>query len=245
MKRYFALLGCIVLLLVYSVLSLSADPTVIIVEHADLYETNALTDSPTLMGLLNAVADRMTLTYGDTVRHLSLAAVPPALSTLLNAVADRIRLTYGDRVRHLPLTVVPPALQTELNAIADRFVLQYPDDNRRFTLNYPLAIIGDSTPPNIITTPQANFTGSTARITWTTNEFTTYVLQYGVSSGSYPNQVSSSLFNRQHTAVIPGLTGDLYYYRIVSTDLSGNTSTSQEYVLEAEQNIFLPVILRP
>lgn len=245
MKRYIALFGFIVLLLAYSALSLSADPNLIIVEHADLYETSALTDSPTLMGLLNAVADRITLTYGDTVRHLSLAAVPPALSTLLNAVADRIRLTYGDRVRHLPLAVVPPALQTELNAIADRFVLQYPDDNRRFTLNYPLAIIGDTAPPTIVSTPQSSFTGSTARITWTTNEFTTYVLQYGVSSGSYPNQVSSSLFNRQHTAVITGLTGDLYYYRIVNTDLSGNTSTSQEFVLEAEQNIFLPVILRP
>ncbi|HRQ41197.1 MAG TPA: hypothetical protein PLD25_25040 [Chloroflexota bacterium] len=245
MKRYIALIGCIVLLLAYSVLSLSADPTVIIVEHADLYETSALTDSPTLMGLLNAVADRMTLTYSDTVRHLSLTAVPPALSTLLNAVADRIRLTYGDRVRHLPLTVVPPALQAELDAVADRFVLQYPDDNRHFALNYPLEVIGDTAPPAIISTPQGSLNGSTGRITWTTDEFTSYVLQYGVTSNSYPNQVSDPLFNRQHTAVIPGLTGDIYYYRIISTDLSGNTSTSQEYVLEAEQNIFLPVILRP
>lgn len=245
MKRYFALLGCIVLLLVYSVLSLSADPNLIIVEHADLYETNALTDSPTLMGLLNAVADRITLTYGDTLRHLDLTAVPPELSTLLNTVADRIRLTYGDRVRHLPLAVIPPPLQTELDAIADRFVLQYPDDNRHFTLNYPLEIIGDTAPPAIVSTPQGSLNNSTARITWTTDEFTSYVLQYGVTSGSYPNQVSDPLFNRQHTAVIPGLTGDLYYYRIISTDLSGNTSTSPEYVLEAEQTTFLPVILRP
>lgn len=245
MKRYIAFIGCIVLLLTYSVLSLSADPNLIIVEHADLYETNALTDSPTLMGLLNAVADRITLTYGDTLRHLDLAAVPPELSALLNSVADRIRLTYGDRVRHLPLAVVPPALQTELDAIADRFVLQYPDDNRRFTLNYPLEVIGDSTPPAIVATPQGSFTGSTARITWTTDEFTSYVLQYGTTSGNYPGQVSDPLFNRQHTAVITGLTGDLYYYRIISTDLSGNISTSPEYVLEAEQNIFLPVILRP
>ena len=245
MKRYIIFTGPLILLLAISVLALSAQPGGgIDVNGADLYEINSLSGSATLIGYLNAIADRIASEYSDAIRHVALDDIPVELANQLNAVADRIRLTYGDDARHLPLTVVPPVLQTQVNNIAERLVFQYPDRNRRTVLSYPVQIIGDNIAPIITVSPQASFNGNAAHITWTTDEFTTYVLQYGTSSGSYPDQVSGSLFYQHHQIMVTGLTADVYYYRIVSTDLSGNTSTSSEYVLEREELLFLPFVVR-
>lgn len=246
MKRHIFVVGSIIFLLVFSYLSLAAFPgDSIIIEYADNFETNALSGSATLFGLLSNVASRIASQYADRLRHIDLTGPPATLSTHLSAVAARVGLQYADRARHLPLTDISPALNTRLNETADRITFQYPDRNRRIVLNYPNALIGDTTPPTIVGTPGASMSANSAIITWTTNEFTTYVLRYGTSSGSYPNQVSSSLFSKEHRATLTGLNpSETYYYQIVSTDLSGNQATSQEYVLEGQCYIFLPMVRR-
>jgi hypothetical protein len=246
MKRLIFGVGSIVFLLTFTYLALAAFPgDSIIVEYADNMETNTLSGSTTLFGLLNNVAPRIALQYSDKLRHNTLSAPPTALITNLNAVAARIGLQYADRVRQSPLVVIPPALSVRLSETSDRIIFQYPDKNRPVALSYPAALIGDTTPPTIVGTPGANMSANSAIITWTTNEFTTYVLHYGTSSGSYPNQVSSSLFSKEHRATLTGLNpSETYYYQIVSTDLSGNQAASQEYVLEGQYYIFLPMTRR-
>lgn len=246
MKGHIIFAGSLVVLLACSFLALSAHSSdVIVIDGADNVRTSSLSSSITLFDLLNSVAPRIALQYSDRLRYIDLMGPPTALSTHLSAVAARVGLQYADRARHLPLTVIPPALNTRLNETADRIIFQYPDRNRRVILNYPVALIGDTIPPVIVGTPGASMSATSAIITWTTNEFTTYVLRYGTSPGSYPNQVSSSLFSKDHRATLTGLNpSETYYYQIVSTDLSGNQATSQEYVLEGQYYIFLPMVRR-
>jgi hypothetical protein len=246
MKRQLFVIGSIFVLLAFSFLALAASPRdVIVVQYADNLRTSSLSGSPTLFGLLSSVAPRVVLEYGDRLRRVNLSAPPPVLIGHLSAVADRVTMQYADRARHLPLAVIPSALNNRLNETAARITMQYPDRNRRIALAYPAALIGDTTPPAIVGTPGATMSGTTAVISWSTNEFTTYTLRYGTSSGNYPNQVSSSLFNTTHQATLTGLSpSEIYYYQIVITDLSGNQTTSQEYVLEGQHELYLPVIIR-
>ena len=248
MLRRASLLGILILAISYSYLSLSAQPKdSIVIDAADTFETNALTESLTLFGLLNNVADRIGLQYSDSLRDLTISTPPSELSMNLSSVINRIRMQYADTARHLDLTAEPEPLNAQLEQVADRLIFEYPDRNRRMETAYPTELIGDSTPPSIVGQPETNLSGSSTVVTWTTDEFTTYVLRYGTSSGSYPNEVSGDLFNEQHTASLSDLSSsETYYYQIVSTDLSGNQSTSQEFVFEGTvtYSIYLPLTVR-
>lgn len=246
MKRRIFVVGALICLLACSFLALAALPSdVIVINNADNFESSALSSSTTLMSLLTNVADRVTTQYIDALEHIGLVTPPAALNTHLSVVSDRVGMQYADRARHAALVVVPPALQTRLNSVANRVAFQYPDRNRRIALGYPAALIGDATPPAIVRTPGDSWNGTTATITWTTDEFTTYVLRYGTSSGVYTQQVSSDVFRKDQWATLTGLSPDAtYYYQITSTDQSGNQSTSQEYVLEGTFYVYVPSIIR-
>lgn len=246
MKRRVFILGSLVLLLLLSFLALSAHPSdVIDVGNADLVRESPVSSSSTLLNLLTNVADRVTTQYIDALEYIGLVTPPTVLNTHLSAVDDRVGMQYSDRARHATLAVMPPALQTRLNSVADRLAFQYPDRNRRVALNYPATLIGDTTPPAIVTTPGNSWNGTTATITWTTDEFTTYLLRYGTSPGNYPSQVSSDVFRKDQWAVLTGLSPtETYYYKITSTDLSGNQATSPEYILEGTFYVYLPTVIR-
>ena len=189
--------------------------------------------------------DRMSTQYADALEYIGLSAPPAALDTYLSSVDARVGMQYPDRARHLNLVAVPTALETQLNNVAARLAFQYPDRNRKLALDYPVALIGDTTPPTIETPPEANFGTTTATVTWTTNEFTTYVFRYGTSTGLYTEELSSTQFSNTHQAIMTGLSAsETYYYQITITDLSGNQTTSQEYELEGEYYVYLPMIIR-
>ena len=245
MKRRIFLAGSIVLLLAFTFLALSAQPgDVIVIDGADNLETNSLSGSTTLLNLLNSVADRITLQYSDLLKEIGLTAPPAALNTNLSAVADRVAMQYSDRARHLGLAAVPAALNARLNEVADRLVFQYANSNRRLPLAFPTNLIGDTTPPIIVGTPIASAGSGGGTISWSTDEFTTYVLRYGTNPGNYTNTVTGSLFQIDHVASLPGLSEGMYYFQIVSTDLSGNQSTSQEYSFVTQTFVYLPMIVR-
>ena len=68
--------------------------------------------------------------------------------------------------------------------------------------------------------------GSSASITWTTNESATSVVDYGTSPASLTQQVSSGALVSSHSASLTGLTaGTLYYYRVSSADAFANSAT--------------------
>jgi hypothetical protein len=84
----------------------------------------------------------------------------------------------------------------------------------------------DNTPPILSNLGVDNFTSSSVRVTWLTNENATSQIEYGpaLSFGSWFNSSSSVLV---HQCVLSGLSsGMTYYYRVVSYDPAGNQATS-------------------
>jgi hypothetical protein len=84
----------------------------------------------------------------------------------------------------------------------------------------------DNTPPILSNLSVDNFTSSSVRVTWLTNENATSQIEYGpaLSFGSWFNRSSSVLV---HQCVLSALSsGMTYYYRVVSYDPAGNQATS-------------------
>jgi uncharacterized protein YjbI with pentapeptide repeats len=62
----------------------------------------------------------------------------------------------------------------------------------------------------------------TAVISWTTNEYANYTVDYGLTTG-YGSNVSNATFATSHSAALTGLTASAhYYYRITACDQIGN-----------------------
>jgi len=61
----------------------------------------------------------------------------------------------------------------------------------------------------------------------------------------YSQTVSDPLYAKQHEITLTGLTmGTTYYYKVCSTDRSGNTATSSEHSLTAQIPVYLPLVMR-
>ena len=157
---------------------------------------------------------------------------------------NRVVVQYANLIREEDLTARPGALQTLLNQVSARVIVQYANTNRGFQLVYPAALFNDTT------APQAS--GITARsesdsvtISWTTGEFATSTVLYGTQPGMYSQTVSDPLYAKQHEITLTGLTmGTTYYYKVCSTDRSGNTATSSEHSLTAQIPVYLPLVMR-
>jgi hypothetical protein len=88
---------------------------------------------------------------------------------------------------------------------------------------------GDTTPPTISGVQSSSVTSSGATITWTTNEASSSVVEYGTTT-SYGSTATGSSGVTSHSVGLSGLSaGTTYHYRVKSTDGSGNTATSSDY----------------
>jgi len=85
----------------------------------------------------------------------------------------------------------------------------------------------DTTPP-MISSIASSPNGTTATITWTTDEAANSQVVYGTTA-SYGSATTSSTLTTSHSIGITGLaTSTTYHYAVVSTDSFGNTSTSSD-----------------
>ncbi|MBU2565620.1 MAG: pre-peptidase C-terminal domain-containing protein [Candidatus Thermoplasmatota archaeon] len=88
---------------------------------------------------------------------------------------------------------------------------------------------GDTTPPVISSVQSSSITSSGATITWTTDEASSSVVEYGTTT-SYGSTATGSNGVTSHSVSLSGLTaGTTYHYRVKSADSSGNTATSGDY----------------
>ena len=90
----------------------------------------------------------------------------------------------------------------------------------------------DTAPPKITNISATNITPTTATINWFLDEFATGQVQYGptVNYGLFTTKETSFNWDR-HVQSISGLTaGTTYHYRVISTDQSGNTATSNDCI---------------
>lgn len=96
----------------------------------------------------------------------------------------------------------------------------------------------DTTPPVISNIQASGITTSAATITWTTDEASNSVVEYGLTA-SYGSSVSNANNVTTHSIPLTGLNANtLYHYRVKSTDGAGNPATSADNTF---QTLPLPV----
>jgi len=217
----------------------------IIVTGADGVRTTSMGVDQGLIDRLAGVATRVVLECANQVRHIQMVAPPGPLQTRLNQVSHRVVMEHANTVRHQALSSPPSALQARLGEVSTRVFLQHANASRQQRLVYPNALFNDTTAPQMTNIAAAPMGGGNVKITWTTNEFATSAVLYGTQSGVYPHTVSNPLYTKQHEITLTGLTtGTRYYYRVRSTDRSGNTATSTERSFVVQIPVYLPLVLR-
>ncbi len=104
--------------------------------------------------------------------------------------------------------------------------------NANFTISAP-----DITAPVISNVASSAITNSTATITWTTNEASNSVVNYGLTT-SYGSNSSNASMVTSHSISLSGLTANtLYHYRVNSTDASNNTATSGDFTFTTTNSL--------
>ncbi len=87
----------------------------------------------------------------------------------------------------------------------------------------------DSTPPVISSVQSSGVMGTSATISWTTDETADSQVKYGTTSNSYSHSKSTTGYFTNHSIALSGLSGDTtYYYRVVSNDSTGNSAQSSQ-----------------
>lgn len=93
-------------------------------------------------------------------------------------------------------------------------------------LNFEFKTAPDITPP-VISNINIGFGTDLTKIRFQTNETAYSIIQYGLDS-SYGQEIESP-YNSMHNVSVPGLTPNTnYHFRILATDLSGNTQTTAD-----------------
>ena len=218
----------------------------VIEQYANSLLATDLTAVPgTFQTLLGQVPDRVTFQYANSGFPYILTSVPATFQTLLNQVPDRVVFGYANSNRLYETKATPPSLRTLLQQVPHRVVFSFANSNLEYELNYPLALIGDTTPPRARSIVPRTIAVDSVVIAWTTDEFTTSIVRYGTRPGVYSYEVRSPLYTKQHEVILTGLTlGMRYYYKISCTDRSNNTYTSPEYSFVVEFHTYLPVVIR-
>ncbi len=87
----------------------------------------------------------------------------------------------------------------------------------------------DTTPPVISNVASSGITQNSATITWTTDEASNSVVEYGLTT-SYGSTTSNATNVTSHSIGLSGLSAStLYHYRVKSTDAANNTATSGDF----------------
>lgn len=103
---------------------------------------------------------------------------------------------------------------------------------------YTFITSSDSTGPVVSDAASSVTTYSKAVITWATDEQANSQVRYStIAGGPYTSTVATSSYGEDHYVILTGLAADTtYYYRIVTSDLSGNTTTTAESSFSTEKD---------
>ncbi len=86
----------------------------------------------------------------------------------------------------------------------------------------------DATPPVISNEDLVRYETS-ARVSWETDELSTGMLEYGLTTAYELGSVASNTLRSAHTVTLPGLTaGTVYHYRITTVDAFGNSGSGAD-----------------
>lgn len=192
----------------------------------------ALLISVVLIGLASRVPGRVTadgiiVNDADALETLTIVGSSD-LDLLITGVGPRFEVWYANDILYNSITPAPSGLQTLLGEVGDRAIIWYADSNRSHAITYPAGLTGDNTPPQISEVSVIEGDNS-ADINWTTDEFADSSVHFGTQPGDYSDTAYDPLYGLLHeielTDINPCTT---YYFKISSTDRSGNTAESSE-----------------
>ncbi len=84
----------------------------------------------------------------------------------------------------------------------------------------------DSTAPQNSELQAVALSSQSVEVTWTTNQASDSRVEYGTSPTALTHTASDPVLTTNHSVTLTGLTANAtYYYRVLSTDVYGNTST--------------------
>lgn len=213
----------------------------IIVTGADSVLNLSVTRSTGLENSTSIVGPRFVVQYANSMRNYSLV-VSQGLINSTASVVPRFVVQCANSMRDHSL-IASQGLIDSTASVAPRIVMQYANSNRAYALSYPAALFGDSTPPQIIGAVTTSGNEANFVVSWTTNEFARSVFFYRTQPGEYPWVITDTLYYKDHSVVLSGLTaGQPYYFKIRSVDLSGNSSDSIEYSFVTKSYVYLPIV---
>ena len=191
-----------------------------------------------------SAADTIVVNNADSVSTLGLLA-SSGLNSAASSASPRTIVHYANTIRFInPLQAPPGPLALLLGQAAPRVILHYANTARTVLLNYPAALVDDDAPP-IISGIAAMPAAGALVVTWTTNEWATSTVVYGSAPGVYPNQVIDPLYAKEHSVSISSLQpGTVYYFKVTTTDRSGNTAASSEHSRLFSFSIHFPFLRR-
>ena len=132
---------------------------------------------------------------------------------------------------------------TEVGTGSDGF---WPSQSRIIPLAdeniYPNLVLAtgvtDFAAPVIANVQATNVTGTSALITWTTNENSNSVIEYGLTTG-YGSTISNSTNVTSHSITLSNLAANtLYHFRVKSTDPFGNAAASEDNTFQTAANVW-------
>lgn len=215
-----------------------------VITNADVVAYVSTTISSQLNGLIANVAPRFVVEHANGLRYYAIPSISSTLTTLMAQVGNRFVVEHANGLRYYALPPISSTLTSLMAQVRDRFVVEHANGLRYYALNYPVAMIGDNTPPQISIAPAPIGYGSgSVTLQWITTEYVTTVLKYGAQSGNYTYTVTDPLYFNLHEFTLTGLTsGQRYYYRITHADRTGNVFQSAEYFVDAKSSVFLPLV---
>ena len=181
----------------------------------------------------------------DVVEHVLLAqataciTVPPGLVLQTEEGSPTGSLTSFAGFSVGNIKIATDGLNT-FTVSADGAVSQGPNEVVAAALPRTIALDDvsgppDNTPPVLSNIQATGITTSAATITWTTDEASNSVVEYGLTA-SYGSTVSNAANVTSHSMPLSGLNANtLYHYRVKSTDGAGNTALSLDNTFQTLQ----------
>ena len=239
-----AVAGLLLLIFLPTAPQARGQPTGFVITNADATSYISTTVSTPLNTLIAGVGPRFVVEHANGLRYYAIPPISSTLTALMAQVSDRFVVEHANGLRYYALPPISSTLTSLMAQVRDRFVVEHANAMRFYSVTYPVAMIGDNTPPQISAAPAPiGYGAGSVTIQWITTEFVTPVLKYGAQPGNYTHTVTDTLYFNLHEFTLTGLTsGQRYYYRITHADRSGNIFQSAEYFVDAKSSVFLPLV---
>jgi hypothetical protein len=237
-RVFLAVAGLFLFGLLFTTLPTAANPTSsVIVQGADSTWISPVSGSSSLTSLWQSVSSTVLVQYARSVGNLGLIAPPASIQNAFAAAPSHALVQYANSNQVLRLTK-PGEGPASSGDEQQRAIFQYANAGTVVYMKYARTLFNDTQSPTV-----SDIRTEGMRVLWTTNEYADSTVLYGEESGVYPWQVNDPLYVKEHGLVLSNaVPGQAYFYKIRTTDRSGNVYESPEQTFTSVQSVYLPFV---